>query len=163
MGKKSKYLRYTILPDFGNAPWAWVKDASDEATCVGALCAQGLYWSGEHSISKELVSDFGTWAIYYDNQEFYQLEERLNFDWEGFHAKGWALCARLKEEISDAAMVCYVKPSEDPFCDHAIGVEFLIGDGTRNYVCKKYIQNNAYQFESYFFAIDDCKRTRQRQ
>lgn len=128
MESMNKTLKYTIMADCGNASWAWLKDATDESTLVGSNCADSLGWTGHHSITKALETDFITWAVYFEGQD------HNSMDWDSFHKQGHALCSRLKDELGNVAKVCYVQPSEEPAEDFTHGVEFLLGGGTKSYV-----------------------------
>jgi hypothetical protein len=120
-------VAYTIMPDFGMAPWAWVKDASDETTDIGGNIADGYGWYGKHPIPQELLSDFIVWANEFDGAPLYVSEVAEKFDWSTFHIRGLALATRLKAELGEVARVYYVKPCEDPRHEDDEIVEIMAG------------------------------------
>lgn len=118
------------MADVGTAPWAWMKEVSDMTSYVGGNCADSSGWFGQHIISAKLEADFIDWALSF---EIESLNDFVATDWAVFHDQGHALCHRLKQELVDAAQVCYVKPSEDPSKDYKSGIEFLIDGNTKPY------------------------------
>ncbi len=103
---------YTIMPDYGNAAYAWVKKPGNIANNVGGNIADATGWLGEHSISTELESDFVTWSIEFESQV--NNETKRTFHWANFHDRGVALARRLKAELGPNVRVIYEKPMEDP-------------------------------------------------
>ena len=104
---------YTIMPDFGNAAYAWVRGPGEIRCGVGGNMADYTGWYGDHLISKLLESDLAEWALEFEkNVNVYGND--LCFDWESYHIRGLALARRLKAELGPEVKVRYVKPCEDP-------------------------------------------------
>lgn len=98
----------TIMADFGNGPYAWIKDASDESRLVGGNIADdGGGFGEEYGVSAELEKQFADWVARCEH-------DNLAFGWNAFHREGIALCQHLKQVLGDAYRVAYVKPHEDP-------------------------------------------------
>ncbi len=101
----------TVMPDFGNGPWAWLTE--DRATQgVGPCIADATCGMPGFGLSKELEEDFAEWVI-----DFERNCEREGFDWDDFHMRGMALAKRLRREVDSAYVVVYEKPMEDPDCE----------------------------------------------
>ncbi len=120
-------VAYSIMPDFGMAPWAWVKDAKDETTYIGPNMADGYGWYGNHAISKDLEQEFILWARSFDETRLYDADVANLFDWDAFHRLGLELTKRLKVELGEAARVYYIKPYEDANHEIEEAVEILLG------------------------------------
>lgn len=100
----------TLMADFGNGPYAWLKDASDESEWVGGNIADAVGGFGdEYGVPAELEKQFADWVILFERE--YKNPE---FDWNTFHREGIVLCRRLKQALGNAYRVVYVKPHEDP-------------------------------------------------
>ena len=59
-----KVITITIMPDFGNGPYAWEKDDSDDTTYVGGNIADavsGFEFSG-YKVSAALEAKFAAWV-----------------------------------------------------------------------------------------------------
>ncbi|MBA4418538.1 MAG: hypothetical protein C0392_11620 [Syntrophus sp. (in: bacteria)] len=119
-------LILTIMPDYGNAAYAWIRreGSSDDSYMGKAVGSNGSlydkyvggsmvdetgFYCDKLSISKELQEDFEDWAI-----RFELYADFRRFNWERFHERGLILAKRLKKEIGDRAILRYMKPSEDP-------------------------------------------------
>jgi len=99
----------TIMADFGNGPYAWLKDSSDQSKYVGGNIADAISgFSGYAEVSRELEIKFAEWVTDFENHS----DER-NFDWKAFNERGIALSNRLKGEVKDAFDIVYVVQSED--------------------------------------------------
>lgn len=106
---------YTIMPDYGNAAYAWIRKPGAVGPGVGGNIADGgTGWMGKHPISKELETDFAMWAIEFEGEVTDETE--LTFHWQDFHNRGLALARRLKTELGPDVRVIYEKPIEDPDC-----------------------------------------------
>lgn len=99
----------TIMPDFGNGPWAWEKDSTDETTYVGGCIASAEWMDGRYHVSGGLKKEFGEWVSRFENQC-----KDEGFDWTAFHRRGMELAKRLKQELGDRVKIVYAKPVEDP-------------------------------------------------
>lgn len=101
----------TIMPDFGNGPYAWLKDDGDTTAYVGGNIADavsGFEFSG-YRVSNALEAEFRAWMILFGNHS-----DSSAFDWPSFHRQGMALGKRLKDELGDQVRVVYDKAAEDP-------------------------------------------------
>jgi hypothetical protein len=101
----------TIMPDFGNGPYAWIKDASDDTTYVGGNIADavdGFKHSG-YKVSAAIEADFAAWMMLFGNYS-----DSPAFDWPAFHRQGIALTKRLKAELGDRVRIVYDTQVEDP-------------------------------------------------
>lgn len=116
----------TIMPDFGNGPYAWLKNVDDGTTLVGGNIADAVsgFEGYDFKVSIALEQAFGTWV-----NRFEQDYKEPAFDWEGFHREGIALSRRLKAEIGDQARVVYYMASEDPASVRTERTE-VMGDGS---------------------------------
>jgi hypothetical protein len=111
----------TIMADYGNGPYAWLKDASDERSYVGTNIADAVAgFCGDPPVSRALENDFAEWAI-----SFERGADSPAFDWPGFHSCGIALSHRLFREIGRSFRIFYVKPHEDPKHDENGRIEIL--------------------------------------
>ena len=107
---------YTIMPDYGMSPYAWLqRPPSGRHHGVGGICADSTGWRGEHPISDSLHRDFMAWVRTFDAAPR-KYDGSPDLDWSAFHARGIALALRLKTKLRAAALVVYEKPQEDP--DH---------------------------------------------
>ena len=98
------------MADFGNGPYAWLKDASRDGGEVGPNIADAVCGFGaEYGVPAELEKQFADWVIRFEREY-----ENPGFNWNAFHRDGIALCRRLKQVFGDAYRVVYVKPREDP-------------------------------------------------
>jgi hypothetical protein len=118
-------VAYTIMPDFGMAPWAWVKNTNDETPRIGGNIADACGWYGKHPISHGLLSDFIVWANEFDGSRLYDREVSNQFDWPAFHTRGLELAKRLKNELGNDVRVYYEKPFEDPSHETSGRIEIL--------------------------------------
>lgn len=116
------------MPDFGFAPYAWIKRPGSTPAGVGGNCADCHEWSGDHPISHELQQAFSAWVLEFERAPFTD-DRRLVLDWESFHRRGLDLSRQLKAELGDAVAVIYEKPHEDPARDVDERREIL-ADGT---------------------------------
>jgi hypothetical protein len=100
----------TIMADFGNGPYAWLKDASDERSYVGCNIADAVFgFRGQLPVSAGLEHDFAEWVTAFERSY-----DQPTFNWPGFHLRGLALAQRLYDELNGTLRVVYAKPSEDP-------------------------------------------------
>ena len=100
----------TIMADFGNGPYAWLKEASDESSLVGVNIADAVSgFGGEPPVSGALERDFAAWVISFERHY-----DEPTFDWQSFHSRGLALSQRLYDELGGSFRVFYDKPCEDP-------------------------------------------------
>jgi len=100
----------TIMADFGNGPYAWLKDASYEHEEVGANIADAVCGFGaEYGVPAVLEKQFADLVIRFEREY-----ENPAFDWNAFHRDGMTLCQHLKRVLGEAYRVVYVKPHEDP-------------------------------------------------
>ena len=100
----------TIMADFGNGPYAWLKDASDESRWVGGNVADAVSGFGEeYGVPAELEKQFADWVMRFECEY-----NNPSFDWNAFHREGMTLCQHLKRVLGEAYRVVYVKPHEDP-------------------------------------------------
>ena len=120
----------TIMPDFGMAPYGWIKDADDETCAVGGNFVDAVsgFEGSEYTVSADLERDFAAWAWWFEGGCRHR-NDRAIFDWPEFHRQGLALTVRLKAEIGDHARVMYDKPTEDLKADPTQRVEVL-ADGS---------------------------------
>jgi hypothetical protein len=100
----------TIMADFGNGPYAWLKEAADESSLVGENIADSVSgFCGEPPVSAALEQAFAEWVT-----GFEQHCDEPTFDWQGFHSRGLDLSHRLYRELAGSYRVFYDKPYEDP-------------------------------------------------
>jgi hypothetical protein len=100
----------TIMPSYGNAPYAWLKPATDESRYVGPCIADAVSgFNDQFSISAALKERFAAWAIYFEN-----FADRPNFDWAAFNLQGLILAKQLRSELGPEYRVIYYKAAEDP-------------------------------------------------
>jgi hypothetical protein len=111
MEQEDNMFTYTIMPDYGNAAYAWMKIPGEIANNVGQNIADATGWYGKHPISKELEADFILWAIEFEREV--NEETEVIFHWLDFHSRGIALTQRLKVELGADVRVIYEKPYED--------------------------------------------------
>jgi hypothetical protein len=101
----------TIMADFGNGPYAWLKEDSDARSGVGVNIADALCgFGGMFPVSAELETDFAEWVVFFE-----RCHDLPAFDWSEFHVRGMALALRLNHELGGTFRVVYDKPFEDPF------------------------------------------------
>ena len=102
----------TVMLDYGMAPYAWEKPASDQTPYVGlciATAVDKLETDDGTTITDALHAAFVAWT-----GDFEQFAERRDFDWKTFHVRGKDLSHRLKLELGERFKVLYHKPFEDP-------------------------------------------------
>ncbi len=110
----------TVLADFGNGPYAWIKDSRDKTSRVGACIADAVTgFPKSFKVSKALEKDFSDWIVYFENHH-----EDKKFNWAKFNSRGVELSRRLKAEVGGRYDVRYTKPYEDP--DHGIDETIVI-------------------------------------
>ena len=117
----SECYQYTISPEFdGLASYTWLKEPGSNHYGIGYCAASAMDWSGHKSISDQLISDFGSWAIELENEVFV-CDERTAcagdyrcINWKNFHLRGEQLAIRLKAELGSDSRVYYVKADKDP-------------------------------------------------
>lgn len=123
------YYRYTIVPDYGMSPYAWLVEAGVESHGIGYCAADRYGWNGHKEISDELQTDFAIWATRFEREVDAIDGPDHSFDWKIFHERGIFLTIRLKQELGADSRVYYAKPSEDP--NHNIeGRMIIMEDGT---------------------------------
>ena len=104
----------TVMPDYGNAPFLWVRRSADEGG-VGGMLVDGCCWDESFPMSEALWREFADWAIAFDATAFYSDDfDDSGWDWLAFNARGLQLARWLKEEVGDGYRVVYTKPIEDP-------------------------------------------------
>ncbi len=102
----------TVFADFGNGPYAWIKDSTDKTSYVGTCVADAVGgFLKSFKVSKSLEKDFADWVIYFGKHR-----EDKKFDWVKFNSCGIELSRRLKAEVTGEYDVQYGRPYEDP--DH---------------------------------------------
>jgi predicted nucleotidyltransferase len=113
---------YYIWPEFdGLASYAWMATLPNSGG-VGPCVGSADQWNGRHPISSQLCSEFGKWAIEFENTVLSSPDEEPNIDWDYFHNRGIILAKRLKSELGPECRVYYVKPHEEPDCDRRFQV-----------------------------------------
>lgn len=125
---------YTIMPDYGMASYAWVKNSGDMTSGVGGAVADATGWYGAHPLSKDLAADLSEWAIEFERNAECEVEAKMSFDWHKFHERGLTLARRVKAELGSDVRIIYEKPSEDPGCAVDERREIL-PDGSIKRVC----------------------------
>lgn len=101
------------MPDFGFAPYAWIKRPGSALAGVGGNCADSYAWCGDHCISQELQQSFSEWALEFERAPFTE-NHCLDLDWADYHRRGLDLARRLKVDLGESVAVIYLKPTEDP-------------------------------------------------
>ena len=119
----------TIMPDWGGAPYAWLKQEDDGTTLVGGCIADadnGFEFS-EFWVPPGLEQAFADWM-----GEFGSNCDDANADWASFHERGIELSRRLKEHLADQVRVIYDKTGEDPDAAYGSMTERIevFADGT---------------------------------
>ena len=109
---KNQYT-ITIMPDYGMAPYAWLREEKKGRGVGGTIADASGGFSEEYGVSKELEKDFAEWANYFENNVDC-CSDNYDFDWETFHQKGMELAKRLNDEIGHRFNIVYEKPMEDP-------------------------------------------------
>ena len=100
----------TIMADFGNGPYAWIKGTADESNYVGRNIADACTGFGDElSVSDELEMDFMNWVVYFEKNY-----NNPNYDWIEFNRQGVEMAKRLYLELNGIYRVIYEKPIEDP-------------------------------------------------
>lgn len=120
---------YTIMPDYGGA-YGWMKQNGkfEGSSQLGPNHACTAGWYGDHPISEKLHNDFARWQTVFETETLAGLKNEHLFDWKAYHAKGFDLAQRLKDELGSHARVFYRKPCEDPSCNRVQEWE-LMEDG----------------------------------
>lgn len=104
----------TVMVDYGNAPFLWLRRSADDQT-VGGLICDGVDYDDDCPMSEGLWREFTPWACAFDGTEFYRDDYVADdWDWLAFHARGLQLAHRLKQEVGETHRVIYDKPVEDP-------------------------------------------------
>lgn len=98
----------TIMPDYGNSPYAWLKDASDTSEYVGENVGAYMEIPAAFPITEELHDRFVSWC-----GEFERGAGDDGFDWDGFHRTGRSLAEELASQVGEDFQVLYVAPVED--------------------------------------------------
>lgn len=120
-------VRYTIMPDYGDA-YGWINDQGGDA--LGPCHADCIAWAGLHPIPDELHHEFVKWhATFAQAKGVSGFSSMLALDWAAFHAQGLLLTRRLKRELGDSVRVFYQKPYEDPNV-HLHERREILDDGT---------------------------------
>jgi hypothetical protein len=102
----------TVMPDYGNGPYAWLKSSKDTTQYVGqcvATAVHGFELDDGTTISPQLQGQFSEWTA-----EFECRAHKPGFPWVAFHLQGIELSRRLKQELGPNYRVIYLKPCEDP-------------------------------------------------
>lgn len=104
--------RITIMPDYGNAPWAWSRLFPSSCSVASEGFGPNIgdfFGLPGIGLSVELQAAFSDWAVRFENGA-----HSSDFDWPSFHAEGLALAQQLKAEVGDRFEIVYSKPVEDP-------------------------------------------------
>lgn len=100
------------MADFGNGPYAWLREPNDARPLVGACIADAVCgFPEEYGISESLHKKFAEWVIEFENKY-----KKQDVDWERWNQFGIELTQRLKQEVGDRFFVEYHFPYEDPRC-----------------------------------------------
>lgn len=100
----------TIMPDFGNGPYAWLRDENWERG-IGPNIADATGGLSETYPAVPLWLDqaFAAWVICFE-----RYCEDSRFDWATFHEEGRWLTSLLCHFVPADVRVVYKKPCEDP-------------------------------------------------
>ncbi len=100
----------TIMADFGNGPYAWLKSSFDISEYVGINIADAVSGFGDElSVSDELEMDFMNWIFYFENNY-----HKPDYDWTEFNRLSAEMSKRLALELNGIYRIIYQKPIEDP-------------------------------------------------
>ena len=100
----------TIMADFGNGPYAWLKNSSEESEYVGINIADYVSGFGDElSVSEALEIDFMNWVSYFEADY-----DKPDFNWTRFNQQGVEMAKRLYLELNRIYCVIYQQPIEDP-------------------------------------------------
>lgn len=109
------------MADFGNGPYAWIKNASDDSSYVGVNIADAVSgFSVKLLVSEALESDFRHWVINFENNY-----DDPDFDWGEFNSCGEDMTRRLSSELKWKYRIIYEKPCEDPGHEDRRKIEVL--------------------------------------
>ncbi len=118
----------TVMVDYGNAPFLWVKHRA-EIGGVGPNLCDGSFWDESFPISECLWRKFADWAIEFDSTCFDESGFSEGWDWSSYHSHGLELSRLLKNEVRDRYRVVYQKPYEDVASRSESGIEVeLVAD-----------------------------------
>ena len=111
----------TIMPDFGNGPYAWIRDGESESEGVGLNIADAVGgFGGQYDVPAALDDQFASRVT-----RFERGCDDPAFDWPAFRQEALALATSLKRAVGDAYRVIYRKPHEDS--DFRVGTATEIG------------------------------------
>ena len=101
------------MADFGNGPYAWIKDSADETSYVGLMVADSESgFPDDIEVSTSLQNDFAEWAMNYDTHGLDSF-----FDFGTHNHRGEELSIRLKRELGERFRIMFRK--EQPTFDDA--------------------------------------------
>jgi hypothetical protein len=100
----------TIMPDFGNSPYAWLKESTDQSEYVGINVGAYLCKPTEFAITDDLHDRFVAWCLAFEIHH----AEQNDFDWKEFHKNGLSLKNELLGIVGPNFNIVYMKPVEDP-------------------------------------------------
>lgn len=120
----------TVMADFGMSPFLWFNRDGDDSHGVGGNCCDASGRCHSHPMSDPLFEAFTRWAVEYETAPWAEgsrvdpddlksdvfVHSEMILDWPDFHARGFELAKRLKDEVGAAFRVIYEKPIEDPAC-----------------------------------------------
>lgn len=109
--KNAPDFTVTIMADYGMAPYAWIKPASDTTPFVGTSCAGFGHQPTAFDISTELHDKLVGWCTRFERDC-----DQADFDWTEFHRQGIEMATQLKAAIGPRFAIVYHKPTEDPDC-----------------------------------------------
>lgn len=116
----------TIMADFGNGPYAWLREPGEKDAGVGGNIADAVAgFCGILPVSPGLEGDFARWAIAFENGY-----DDPHFNWALFNATGMVLTQRLADEVGASHRFFYVRASEDPTRKERERTEFSHGGTT---------------------------------
>ncbi|MBN1636316.1 MAG: hypothetical protein JW920_07370 [Deltaproteobacteria bacterium] len=99
-----------IMADFGNGPYAWIRDPETAKPLVGPNIADAICgFPEDFGVSKGLHKQFANWVIDFENHY-----DDKGFNWEEWNQISIELCKMFKKEIGDRFLVEYHYPWEDP-------------------------------------------------
>lgn len=108
--KLNSVATISIMADFGNGPYAWLRKPDENLPYVGGNIADAVSGFPEHfGVTQGLQKQLADWVIDFEN----------NYDKESFNWKKWNQCGinlskKLKLEVGNHYLVEYHFPCEDP-------------------------------------------------
>lgn len=109
----------TIMPDFGGAPYAWIKRSGDIGHGVGGNFADAVGWFLGDPIPHTLHESLWQWSVRLADFDMRCADisdpDRWHaFPWAKFHRDGLRLAKQVKAQLGQKYAVIYEKPYEDP-------------------------------------------------